>query len=204
MDKEKRVAGDYTIIEAIHIGNKEIVIGENMQAKDGHCYMVADYTYNELFERYDNCMISNSYIEIAELFVQRLTQQVEQVNAEQDKMNIPFEVITSDMCYPNIYNESIEGKVVAIKANVLRPEHRHAASQIVYVTGGNGSRANARGNAVFCNYVYSGEHTRFERYDVQGVLKPEHYPKWVAEKLKLLEAKRAEQTPKPKSKEMER
>lgn len=204
MDKEKRMAGDYTIIQAIHIGNKEIVLGEDMQNKDGHCYLVADYSYNELFERYDNCIIGDSYIELAEVFAQRLTQQVEQVKTEQDKMNIPFEVISADMCYSNSYSESIEGKVVAIKADVLRPEHRHAASQIVYVTGGNGSRANAMGNAVFCNYLYSGEHTRFERYEVQGVLKPEHYPKWVAERLKLLEAKRAEQTPKPKIKEMER
>ncbi|MCK9480020.1 MAG: hypothetical protein M0R40_11070 [Firmicutes bacterium] len=204
MDKEKRMVGDYTIIQAIHIGNKEIVIGENMQDKNGHCYIVADYTYNELFGRYDNCMISNSYIEIAELFVQRLAQQVEQVKSEQDKMKIPFEVIGSDMCYSNDYSESIEGKVVAIKADALRPEHRHAASQIVYVTGGNGARANALGNAVFCNYLYSGEHSRFERYEVQGVLKPEHYPKWVAEKLKLLEAKQAQQNKKPKSKEMER
>jgi hypothetical protein len=57
---------------------------------------------------------------------------------------------------------------------------------------------------VFCNYLYSGEHTRFERYEVQGVLKPEHYPKWVAEKLKLLEAKQTQQNKKPKIKEMER
>lgn len=204
MEEEKRMAGDYTIIQAIHIGDKEIVIGENMQAKDGHCYMVADYTYNELFGRYENCMISNSYIEIAELFTQRLTQQVEQVKTNQDEMKIPFELITADMCYPNNYGESIEGKVVAIKANALRPEYRHAASQIVCITGGNGSRANARGNAVFCNYLYSGEHTRFERYEVQGVLKPQNYPEWVTEKLKLLEAKQAQQSKKPKSKEMER
>lgn len=204
MEEEKRMAGDYTIIQAIHIGDKEIVIGANMQAKDGNCYMVADHTYDEIFERYENCMISNSYIEVAELFTQRLTQQVEQVKAEQNEMKIPFEVISADMCYPNDYSEDIEGKVVAIKANVLRPEYRHAASQIVCVTGGNGSRANARGNAVFCNYLYSGEHTRFERYDVQGVLKPQHYPKWVTEKLKLLEAKQAQQSKKPKSKEMER
>lgn len=204
MEEEKRMAGDYTIIQAIHIGDKEIVICENMQAKDGHCYMVADYTCNELFERYENCMISNSYIEVAELFTQRLTQQVEQVKAKQDEMKIPFEVITADMCYPNDYGESIEGKVVAIKANVLRPEYRHAASQIVCIMGGNGSHANARGNAVFCNYLYFGEHTRFERYEVQGVLKPQHYPEWVTEKLKLLEAKQAEQNKKPKNKEMER
>jgi hypothetical protein len=204
MGEEKRMAGDYTIIQSMHIGNKEVVIGENMQDKNGHYYIVADYTYNELFGRYDNCMISNSYIEIAELFVQRLAQQVEQVKGEQDKMKIPFEVIGANMCYSNDYSKSIEGKVVAIKADVLRPEHRHAASQIVYVTGGNGSRANSLGNAVFCNYLYSSERTRFERYEVQGILKPQHYPKWVTEKLKLLEVKQTEQAKKPKSKEIER
>ena len=175
MGEEKRMAGDYTIIQSMHIGNKEVVIGENMQDKNGHYYIVADYTYNELFGRYDNCMISNSYIEIAELFVQRLAQQVEQVKGEQDKMKIPFEVIGANMCYSNDYSKSIEGKVVAIKADVLRPEHRHAASQIVYVTGGNGSVQFLRKCCV-CNYLYSSRRTRFERYEVQGILKPSIIP----------------------------
>ena len=32
---EKRMAGDYEIIHAFHIGDKEIVIGENIEADEG-------------------------------------------------------------------------------------------------------------------------------------------------------------------------
>ena len=49
---EIRKAGDYTIIKAMQIGEKELVIGENMNAADGNYYMTANYESNELFERY--------------------------------------------------------------------------------------------------------------------------------------------------------
>lgn len=40
MDKEKRMVGDYEITQAIHIGDREIVMGENLNEE--HPYFVAD------------------------------------------------------------------------------------------------------------------------------------------------------------------
>ena len=48
---EIRKAGDYTIIKTMQIGEKELVIGENMNDADGNYYMTANYESNELFER---------------------------------------------------------------------------------------------------------------------------------------------------------
>ena len=39
---EIRKAGDYTIIQTMQIGEKELVIGENMNAADGNYYMTAN------------------------------------------------------------------------------------------------------------------------------------------------------------------
>ena len=39
MNTEKRMAGDYEIIHAMHIGDTEIVVGENPTAAEGHRYM---------------------------------------------------------------------------------------------------------------------------------------------------------------------
>lgn len=205
MDKEKRMAGDFEIQQALHIGDKEIVYGVNLNGSSGIEYLVADYHWNELFAEYSNAGASNDYLEIITEYVNRIQQQIEKVKAERDAVTVPTDIITAEQCYPNDYKESIEGKVIAIKASALRPEHRRADVQIVYVTGGFGSKENARGNAVYVDYLYSGEHTRFERYDVQGVLKPEYYPDWVKDKLKLYENKQEHQQEKnPKYKEMER
>lgn len=51
MDIEKRMAGDYEITAAMHIGDKEIVIGENLADKNTP-YMVAYCERNELLARY--------------------------------------------------------------------------------------------------------------------------------------------------------
>ena len=52
MNDKKRYAGDYEIIQSMSIGEKEFVLGENMNAVDGKFYIAANYESNELFERY--------------------------------------------------------------------------------------------------------------------------------------------------------
>ena len=95
---------------------------------------------------------------------------------------MPLDVIEADMCTQNDYAKSIEGKIIAIRQEVLKPEYRNQASQLMLVTGGNGARGNARGTAVFCINLYTGEHSRYERMDVQGVVKPECIPEWALQK----------------------
>lgn len=46
---EKRMAGDYEIIHALHIGPSEIVIGEYQAAPEGEKYLCAFCVSNELF-----------------------------------------------------------------------------------------------------------------------------------------------------------
>lgn len=39
IDQEKRMAGDYEIIHALHIGDREIVLGENPSAPEDERYV---------------------------------------------------------------------------------------------------------------------------------------------------------------------
>ncbi len=39
IEQEKRMAGDYVIIHAFHIGDREIVLGENPASKGNDRYM---------------------------------------------------------------------------------------------------------------------------------------------------------------------
>ena len=82
MDNEKRMAGDYEIIQAIMIGDREIVIGENQADTNGQKYMTAVGEWNDLFEHYDNVLVSDDYPEIVSLFGHRVTEQANKTRDE--------------------------------------------------------------------------------------------------------------------------
>lgn len=194
---DARMADNYRIINSFHIGDKEIVLGIDMKDSDGNYYMVADYEKNELFEQYSNACVGNDFIEIAEIYSNRLKEQIDKLKtAEKD---CPKTMITSDMC-DSITDRDLEGEIIVIDHTLLRPEYRTETHQIVRCTGGNGARVDARGSAVFCDYLYKDKHTRFERYDVLGILKKEHYPEWLTKRLKFEKAR----TKPKKNKDMER
>ena len=73
----KRMAGDYEIFQAVHIGDKEIVLGENPQDTTGAEYMCAFCQNNALFDLYSDVMCSNDFPEIAELFGRRIAEQAQ-------------------------------------------------------------------------------------------------------------------------------
>jgi len=183
MNDEKRMAENYEIIHAIHIGDREVVFGENQNSDPDARYLCAYCVTNELFQQYEDCMVGDDYIEIMKLFTKRLDEQMDKVMADREKVTAPIETITAEQCFPNDLGESINGKVVAIRADALRREYRTSDRQIVLVTGGFGANANSRGSAVFCTNLYHGKNSRFERRDIQGEIKPEHRPAWVEERL---------------------
>ena len=197
-----RMADNYRIINSIHIGDKEIVLGVDMKNSDGNYYMVADYEKNELFERYSNACVGDDFIEIAEIYSNRIKGQVDKLKAE--TKDCPKTMITADMC-DSITDRDLTGEIIVIAPNVLRPEYRTETHQIVRCTGGNGARADARGSAVFCDYLYKDENTRFERYDVLGILKKEYYPEWLTKRLETEKSAKEKPRTKPKkNKDMER
>ena len=180
-DQEKRTAENYEITQAVRIGGKEVVFG--VDETNVEPYFCAFYTANELFYEYSDCMVGDNFAEMMKLFGERIQQQAGKVLAEQEQAAVPLAPLTPGDCFPNSYSECIEGKIVAVKTSALAPEYRTANHQLVYVTGGNGAQANARGNACFCINLYSGRHIRWERYDIQGEVKPDKLPEWAKERL---------------------
>ncbi len=187
-NNEKRMVADtgYEVKQAIHLGDREIILAENMNEPEGVFYMKAEYTENGIVGQYDRIIYSSTYLAIMEEFIGGVTRQVEALRKELPSF-APMPV-TADYCHPHDYSEDLNGKVVAIKASALRAEYRRADVQLVYVTGGNGARGNARGQAVYCFHLGDGKQTRFERYDVLGVVK--ELPEWAQERLSILQAER--------------
>ena len=163
---EKRMVQNYEITQGIRIGDQEVVFGVDEKSKMP--YFCAFYVSNDILGSYRECMISDDYVEMTELFAERVKAQCVKTREKQEKVTVPREVITADMCF---------------KAEVLRPEYRSADYQLIYVSGGNGASGKSMGSACFHTNLYSGERGRWERYDILGwEVKPECLPEWAKEK----------------------
>lgn len=187
MSEEKRIAGDYEIIHAMHIGDTEIVVGENPTAAEGHRYMCGFCESNILFTRYDDIMASDDYPEIIGIYGQRVARQAEKTRAElntPDLLGLDNGPVTAKDCTPISYADDLHNKVVVIKPEVLRREYRKATCQIALCDGGFGASPNSRGSACHCVNLYTGKSTRYERSDVLGVLEGNQIPKWAQRGLK--------------------
>ena len=189
---EERKAGDYTVINSMRIGGIEVVLGENMNDADGNYYLVANYECNEIFERYVNAYVSDDYVEMAEMYAQRITEEIEKL--KRSRADRSLKVIGKEACTP-IGNESFTGKIIVLKPERICPEYRNEHYQIVRCTGGNGAKADGIGTSVFCREMFTGEDVKYRRADVMGVLKEEYYPDWLKEKINehgLQEKKKAQ------------
>ena len=200
MNDEKRMAGAYEILYAIYIGDKEIVLGENPDIGAPTRYFAGWCDKTEFYERYIGDETSD-YLEAMRIFTNGLSEQIEKVKKERATVTVSMAPITAKQCYPNDLSENIEGKLVAVRADMLRREYQTADRQLVFVTGGFGSHANSHGSAVFCANLYHGERTRWERRDIQGEVMPEHIPEWAKKRLAALQA---EKEKKEKEKDKER
>lgn len=190
MSEEKRMAGNYEIIQSVYIGDREIVVGENQADTDGLPYLVAYYESNAIIGRYYDAVGSDDFPEIMEIYGQRIMEQAQKTRAELSKpkiQGIDNRPITAEGCTPISYDDDLNEKVIVIKPEVLRPEYRRATSQLKLCTGGFGAYPHSRGSAVFCTEIYTGRQSRFERRDILGVLEPENQPQWVKHYLLVLQ-----------------
>ena len=193
VDQEKRMAGDYAIIHAFHIGDRKIVLGENPSGVDGERYMCAFCQSNGLMAGYTEVMVSDDYPELAKLFGERVAEQAEKTRIALNGpkiQGIPNAPISAEGCEVIGHQHDLRGKIVVIKSEVLRPEYRRATCQLHLCNGGFGASPNSRGSACSCTELYSGKTSRFERSDILGVIAPENLPKWAKHYLECIQQER--------------
>ena len=176
MENEKRKVGDYTVLCAVNIGAREIILAENEQSTNGERFLCCYGERNDIFEKFTECAVGGDYIDATLFFAERIKQDAEKFRAEVEKLDIPVTVITQADCIPDHYKNDINGKIIAINPAILKPEYQRADRQLFLVTGGFGASANSRGSAVFCTNLYDGKPTRYERMDVMGEVKTECMP----------------------------
>lgn len=190
---EKRMAGDFVIFHSLHIGDREIVLGENPDCVDEQRYMCAFCTNNGIMALYTEIMVSDDYPELAALFGQRVAEQAEKTRVDLNGpkiQGIPNAPILAGGCDTIGHQSDLHGKIVVIRPEVLRPEYRRATSQLHLCNGGFGASPNSRGSACSCTELYSGKTSRFERSDVLGTIEPEKLPQWAKHCLDALQAEK--------------
>ena len=188
-NQEKRMAGDYVIIHALHIGDREIVLGENPASKGDDRYMCAFCESNSLLASYTEVMVSKDYPELVRLFGERVAEQAEKTRIDLNGpkiQGIPNAPITAEGCEVISYQDDLAGKIVVIKPEILRPEYRRATSQLQLCTGGFGASPNSRGTACYCTQLYSGKTSCFQRSDILGTIAPEKLPEWAKHYLEIV------------------
>ena len=63
MENEKRMVGDYTVLNSMYIGHKEIILGENPKAASGERFLCCYGERNDIFEKFTECAVGDDYID---------------------------------------------------------------------------------------------------------------------------------------------
>ena len=141
MENEKRKVGDYTVLCAVNIGSREIILAENEQDSSGERFLCCYGERNDIFEKFTECAVGDDYIDAALFFAERIKRDAELFRSEVEKLDIPVTVITEADCIPDHYKNDINGKIIAINPAILKPEYQRADRQLFLVTGGFGASA---------------------------------------------------------------
>ncbi len=190
--ENKRMMGEYEILHAMRIGDKEIVLGENPKNTDGLMYVCGYCERNSIIARYSEVMGSDDFAEMAELYGKRIAEQAAKTRAyflQPTQQGIDDAPITPAGCTVIDDSTNLNDKVVVIRSDALRPEYRRATCQLQLCIGGSGALANSRGSAVYCIDLYTGQKSRYERRSVLGVM--EQLPQWAKDNLPSARQKNA-------------
>ena len=178
------MAGDYEILQSIRLGGSMMLLGYNPRDKETP-YMTCYQQYNLLGEKiFPQAVAGDNYVEILQIFLNRLQEQQKAVAEFREKRGVPIEVLGAEHCRERGEKESLEGKLVILRPTSLAAEYRTADCQLGYAVGGFGCSAGARGRAVYFQELFSGERCRWDASDVLGIADLTKLPDWAQEKVK--------------------
>ena len=177
----KRMFGGYEIIHALHIGDREIIVGDNPNAPKGERFLCVTCLYIDAFINPEDAIVSDDFTEIIQEYGNRLAAQAEKTRPLVMKpkiQGIDTSILTKKNCHPIDSSDNLNGKIIVIDPDSLRHEYQMCTNQIMLCTGGFGAYPNSRGNTCFCVDLYTGKMCRQERPDMMGTLDRSQLPQW--------------------------
>lgn len=94
--EDVRKVGDYTVLHAMYIGHKEIVLCENADAKPNERYLCCYVENIAIFERYSDAIVSDDFAELVKEYGTRITEAAAEIIRETEKANA--EVLLWQLC----------------------------------------------------------------------------------------------------------
>ena len=187
---EKRAVGGYKILHALRLGGAEELVGENASAGYNDRYRLFQCRRDNAFgvEEYRVTFSDGDYLKAMREFARRLNAVLDSLELGSVYRGSPLVdyTLTAADCVPGGMDSDLKGKAVIIKPESLSPEYRGLSFQLYLAAGGFGCNPDARGRAVYCTELYSGEKARWDRSDILGVASDEVLPAWAKEKLAAL------------------
>jgi hypothetical protein len=188
--QEKRMLGDYEVIHCLHIGDREIVVGDFPGAPKNERYLCMTCQYLDVFIKPEDAVVSDDYTEIIQEYGNRVSAQAEKTRPVVMRPvwdGIDIRVLTEKDCRQIDHSDDIRNQIVIINPSSLRREYQMCTNQIMLCTGGFGSHPNSRGNACYCIDLYTGEKCRQERQYILGTLERDQLPQWAVNTLRQYE-----------------
>lgn len=191
MNEEKEMIGNYAVVSSMRIGNMRYIFARNDDEKDKYPYMKCREYVQGYFAHYDKSIISNDYFELMRLYIQDLSEAIEQL--EQDRKAIGLDDVSClkpDDLLPADYKMNIKGKIVAIGERYMIDGQKDIAHQLYYVESGNGAYAESRENGCFSWNLYTGKKERIERYEIIGIVPEDKLPDFAKKTLEKIKEER--------------
>lgn len=188
---EKKKVGNtqYTIEQDINISGTHYIFA--VDEKNEMPYLVCEITSNDLFERYENCVVSDEYLTAFGEWNNRMKKAID--DCKKKLSEVPeYMTLSTDDVEPLTHDMSIKNKVIVIKPDVFLREARYSQKQLHFCVGGFGAEPNSRGRAVMCDSINDDKHTRFNRMDVLGIIKEDRIPNWAKPKIAELQTTHTE------------
>jgi len=200
MDNEKRMIESYEVKHALHLAGGEVILAEDDAAADP--FMVCDCSRDNPFNAdvYTNVLVGDDYLEAMREYIKRVAVRVDYIEAERSSRGVTHIPLTADDCIKGSHRENYTNQLIVIKPESMTPSARTADKQLLLATSGNGCNPDGHGTAVFCKNLFTGETSRWNRYDIAGMIDPHKMPEWVVEKLTALQ-KQEEKAAVPAAKE---
>lgn len=191
MSDEKRMIGDYEVLQSMHVGKREVVLAFDPKQEDPYMVCFCDFfsPLDALVPR--DALVGDDYIEAVEIFLERVKVQAKEVKSERERFGKEARLFTAEDCIRYERIESIEDKVVVLDVRGNRPEYQHPAYQLVLAEGGSGAEG-GRGRSVMGHYLATGESGKWYREEVIGEIRPDKMPDWAREGLSQIRRKKEE------------
>ncbi len=190
MAKDDVIRDGYKILQSVEIAGMEVVLAEKKEAAQP--YMTWRRSLDQDFGVESHLMptYGSDYLTVLREFIRTQSVYADSIGIDRVYRGSPIvdAPVTPDDCVPDGMKQNLVDKVVVIRADILLPEYRGRSHQMFLATGGFGCSPDARGRTVFGTNLYSGEHERWYRQDLFGVVDEAALPAWAREKLAALRA----------------